>query len=139
MVASVQHIENVTKWGLIFDQVQDFPHLPPILLTLWLRHLKTYIKASCMYLSCQLFLKTPRKKNWCCCTQKNIGKLDWMEVFSTDIHWKKSHISTMYKLYFCSQKVCWKCIFLQSENPDFFFSFSVHSGDPSWDSELSKL
>ena len=92
-----------------------------------------------LYLPYQLFFKIPHKTlkfqyklpPWQ--TKKYIGKHDRMEVFSTDIHWKKSCLSTMYKLCFCSQKECRKCNFRQSEDLNFkYFSFAVHPGDTSW-------
>ena len=68
------------------------------------------------------------------CTQKKYsGKDDRMMVFSTDIHWKKSFLSTMYKLCFCSQKECQKCIFRQSRDTNFIFSpFAIHLRNTSW-------
>ena len=63
---------------------------------------------------------------------KKINKHDRTEVFPTDIHGKKSCSSTMYKLCFCSQKECWKCIFWQSGDLNFKnCSFSAHHGDTS--------
>ena len=41
--------------------LKDFPFYSAILLTLWFRYLETCIKEICMYLSSQLFLKTPQK------------------------------------------------------------------------------
>ena len=41
--------------------LNDFPFYSPILLTLWFRYLQTRIKESRMYLSSQLFFKTPNK------------------------------------------------------------------------------
>ena len=75
--------------------LKDFPLYSPIFLTLWRRYLQTRIKASCMYLCSQLFFKTPHKtikfpkKLLLLQTKKYICKYDRMEVFSTDIHWKK--------------------------------------------------
>ena len=39
--------------------LKDFPFYSSILFTLWFRYLPTHIKESCIYLSSQLFLKTP--------------------------------------------------------------------------------
>ena len=56
-----------------------------------------------------------------------------MKVFSIDIHGDKSCLSAIYKLCFCSQKGCWKCIFRQSGDLDFIiFSFDANHGDTSW-------
>ena len=41
--------------------LKDFLFYPPIILTVWFRHLQTRIKESCMYLSSQLFFKTPHE------------------------------------------------------------------------------
>ena len=41
--------------------LKDFPINSPILLNFWFRYLETHIKESCMYLSTQLFFKTPHK------------------------------------------------------------------------------
>ena len=39
--------------------LKDFPFYSSILFTLWFRYLPSHIKESCIYLSSQLFLKTP--------------------------------------------------------------------------------
>ena len=39
--------------------LKDFLFYSPIIFTLWFRYLQTQIKESCMYLSHQLFFKTP--------------------------------------------------------------------------------
>ena len=46
----------------IFEKpLKDFLFYSPIILTLWFRYLQTRIKESCMYLSSQLFFKTPHE------------------------------------------------------------------------------
>ena len=86
-----------------------------------------------MYLSCQLFFETPHKtlkfqQKLLPLQEKNITKHDRMEVLSTDIQ-----LSTMFKLCFCSQKECWKCIFWQLGVFNFKnFSFTVYPGNTSW-------
>ena len=44
--------------------LKDFLLYSPILLTLWFRYLQKCMKESCMYLSGQLFFKTPHKTLW---------------------------------------------------------------------------
>ena len=39
--------------------LKDFPFYSSIILSLWFRFLQTRLKESCMYLSSQLFFKTP--------------------------------------------------------------------------------
>ena len=41
--------------------LKGFPFYSPIILALWFRYLQTHIKEVCMYLSSQLFLKTPHE------------------------------------------------------------------------------
>ena len=41
--------------------LRDFPFYSSVLLTLWFRYLQTRIKESCMYLSSQIFYKTPHE------------------------------------------------------------------------------
>ena len=41
--------------------LKDFLFYSPIVLTLWFRYLKTLTWESCMYLSSQLFFKTPHE------------------------------------------------------------------------------
>ena len=102
--------------------LKDFPLYSPILLTLWFTYLKTRIKESCLYLSSQLFCKTPHKtlkfqqKIAPAADKKyKLNKHNRMEVLTG----KKSCFSTMYKLCFCSQRKCRKCIFRQSGELNF--------------------
>ena len=68
--------------------------------------------------------------------KKNISKHDRIE-YSQLTFTEKNHV---YNLCFCSQKECQKCIFRLSGDLNFkIFFFTVHPGDTSWDSELSKL
>ena len=46
---------------LLETRLKDFLFYPPITLTLWFRYLQTPIKECCMYLSSQLFFKTPHE------------------------------------------------------------------------------
>ena len=41
--------------------LKGFAFYSPIILTLWFRYLETHIKEVCMYLSSQLYLKTPHE------------------------------------------------------------------------------
>ena len=121
-----------------FFSEKDFSLYSPILLTVWVRYLQARKKESCMYLSCQLFFKTPHKtlkfqqKLLSLQTEKNISKHDRMEVFSSNIHGKKVCLSTRYMLCLCSQKECRKCISRQSADLNFKkFSFAVQPEDTS--------
>ena len=111
----------------------------PIFLTLWRRYLQTRIKASCMYLCSQLFFKTPHKtikfpkKLLLLQTKKYICKYDRMEVFSTDIHWKKivfiNNVQAMLLLQSESVGMHFPTIW----RPEFQkFSFPVPPADASW-------
>ena len=46
---------------LLFLKHKDFPFYSLILITVWFRYLQTHMNESCMYLSCQLFFKTPHE------------------------------------------------------------------------------
>ena len=74
----------------------------PILLTLWFRYLKIYIKENCMYLSSQLFFKTPhitRKfQEKCICQQSadlnfKTFLLSVYHVATPRVHWTKQTVN----------------------------------------------
>ena len=104
---------------------------------------QTRQKESCMYFSCQLFLKTPHEtlkfqQKSCHCRQKKY-KQTWQNgVFSTDIHWKKIMFTTYAYAVRKSVRNTFSD-FLETWILIFFFFFTVHPGDTSRDSELSKL
>lgn len=104
-------------------------------LIFWLSYLQTRIKKSYMYLSCQFFEishETVKLQQILLPLQTKNSKHDRMEELLTDIHRKKC-LSTIYKLYFCSQKDCRKCIFRSTGDLNFkTFSLAVYPRDISW-------
>ena len=124
--------QSLYVYFLFYFLFWRFSLCSPLSVTLWLRYLQTCIKASCMYLSCQLFFKTPKKNpkiptKTATADKKNISKHDRMEVFSTDIHWKKNHVCQQCTSYASAVRKEVGNIFLQSGDLNFIWlSFMVH-------------
>ena len=128
---------NLFMYIFFVKPLKDFPVYLLILLTLWLRYLQTRTKANCMYLSCQLF-RTHHKtlkfqQKLLPLQKKNIGKPDRMQVFSTDIHWKKITFINNVQAVLLQSEIVSKCIFWQSGDLNFNnFSFAAHPGVTTW-------
>ena len=122
--------------------LKDFP-LYSHILTIWLRYLQTHIKASCIlfFKTLHKTLKFQQKLLLVQAKKIYIGNHDRMEVFSTDIHWKKiMFINNVQVVLQQSERVSemhflaiWKHKFQK------IFLWCHTLGIPHGDSELRKL